>query len=186
MKKHAKHAKHAATILLLALLLWATAASAGGGATSVKTIGLVAHDALKAELLDWVGENAEKLARHKLVCTGTTGRLIGELFAADFPALSPDITAFKSGPLGGDMQIGAAIANGALDILVFFVDPMTIQAHDTDIKALLRICNVYNVVLATNRSTADFIVSSPLFEEPYDARSRDYGYYIQRDTPVTK
>ncbi|MDL2263596.1 methylglyoxal synthase [Synergistaceae bacterium OttesenSCG-928-I11] len=170
-------------LALLLLFLWAGASAASEG--GVKKIGLVAHDALKGEMLEWVMENAETLAPHSLVCTGTTGRLIGELFEANFPALSPDIRIMKSGPLGGDMQIGALIADGGLDVLVFFVDPMSMQPHDADIRALLRICNVYNTVLATNRSTADFVVSSPLFGR-YDARSRDYGYYTGRETPVEK
>lgn len=149
----------------------ANSSEGGNGASSdvtlssktAKHIGLVAHDALKGEMLAWVRENADQLARHRLICTGTTGRLIGEMFEADFPALSPDITAMKSGPLGGDMQIGAMIADGGVDILVFFVDPMSAQPHDADIRALLRVANLYNIGLATNRATADLIIRSPLF-----------------------
>ena len=146
-----------------------------------KNLGLVAHDAKKGDMLDWVRYNAHKLAHHRMTCTGTTGRLIAEMFAAEFPGLSPEITILKSGPLGGDQQMGALIAEGRLDVLVFFTDPMTTQPHDVDVKALVRLCSVYNTVLACNKSTADFVVSSPLFDEPYSGLVHDYTGYLMRE-----
>ena len=146
-----------------------------------KNLGLVAHDAKKGEMLDWVRYNAHKLARHRLACTGTTGRLIAEMFAAEFPGLSPEITILKSGPLGGDQQMGARIAEGSLDILIFITDPMTTQPHDVDVKALVRLCSVYNIVLACTRATADFIISSPLFDEEYHPTRPEYTSYLNRE-----
>ena len=146
-----------------------------------KNLGLVAHDAKKGDMLDWVRYNAHKLTHHRMACTGTTGRLIAEMFATDFPGLSPEIMILKSGPLGGDQQMGALIAEGRLDVLVFFTDPMTTQPHDVDVKALVRLCSVYNTVLACNKSTADFVVSSPLFDEPYRGLVHDYTGYLMRE-----
>ncbi|MDR1508272.1 MAG: methylglyoxal synthase [Synergistaceae bacterium] len=148
----------------------------------IKKIGLVAHDARKQDMLDWVRFNAVSLAPHKLICTGTTGRLILEMFEAEFPGLSPDLTRLKSGPLGGDQQMGALIADDKIDILIFLTDPMTTQPHDVDVKALVRLCAVYNTVLACNKSTADFIISSPLFEESYDPIDHDYSTYLARES----
>lgn len=147
----------------------------------IKTIGLVAHDARKGDLLDWMRYNMKRLASHKLICTGTSGRLIEKLFEEEFPEFSPDITRLKSGPLGGDQQMGALIAEGRVDVLIFLTDPMTTQPHDVDIKALVRLCTVYNTVIACNRSTADFVVSSPLFDEPYAPVIHDYTSYLQRE-----
>ena len=147
---------------------------------TAKTIGLVAHDARKQEMLDWVNRNAEALCPHKLVCTGTTGRLIAEMLRRDFPHLAPEITRLKSGPLGGDQQMGALIAEGNIDILIFLTDPMTTQPHDVDVKALVRLCTVYNVVLACTLATADFVVSSPYFSGDYAADAHDYSLYLQR------
>ncbi len=146
-----------------------------------KTIGLVAHDARKAELLDWVRKNATRLAAHDLVCTGTTGLRLRAMFEAEFPRLVYRIALLKSGPLGGDQQMGARIAEGKLDILVFFTDPMTPQPHDVDVKALVRLCTVYNTVMACNAATADFIISSPLFDAPYEPVRFDYREYLARD-----
>ena len=148
----------------------------------IKKIGLVAHDARKKDLLDWVKYNAESIVYHKLICTGTTGKLITEMFKKNFPHLSPDLTCFKSGPLGGDQQMGALIASGELDILIFLTDPMTTQPHDVDIKALVRLCSVYNIILACNRATADFVISSSLFSENYVRVMHDYSSYLKRDT----
>lgn len=148
---------------------------------NVKNIGLVAHDARKHDILDWVRFNAEKLAPHNMVCTGTTGQLIIEMFASEFPTLAPRITRLKSGPLGGDQQMGALIAEGKLDILIFMTDPMTTQPHDVDVKALVRLCTVYNTVIACNKSSADFIISSPLFDEPYEPVVHDYTGYLLRE-----
>lgn len=147
-----------------------------------KNIGLVAHDARKQEMLVWASRHAEALCQHNLVCTGTTGRLITEMLARDFPRLSPNITRLKSGPLGGDQQMGARIVEGKIDILFFLTDPMTTQPHDVDVKALVRLCTVYNIVLACTLSTADFVVSSPLFAARYKAEHHDYSAYLRRQT----
>lgn len=144
----------------------------------LKHIGLVAHDACKQEMTDWVEFNLHKLHPHKLYCTGTTGRLIEEMFERHGKPAT--VTRFKSGPLGGDQQMGALIAEERLDILFFFTDPMTMQPHDVDVKALLRISGIANIVIATNRSTADFVISSPLFDEAYQERKPDYDGYIKR------
>lgn len=145
---------------------------------AIKRIGLIAHDACKQDLTDWVEFNLEKLRPHKMYCTGTTGRLVQEMYERH--GKSVDITRFKSGPLGGDQQMGALIASDQLDILVFFTDPMTVQPHDVDVKALLRICGITNTVMATNRSTADFVISSPLFGGKYAEHRPDYDDYIKR------
>ena len=149
-----------------------------------KKIGLVSHDAKKSDMLDWVRFNAGSLARHKLICTGTTGQLVAELFKIEFPNLKPDLTRLNSGPLGGDQQMGALIADGELDILIFFTDPMTTQPHDVDVKALVRLCVVYNTVIACNKATADFVISSPLFKEHYAPVVHDYSTYLMRETVV--
>lgn len=147
---------------------------------ATKTIGLVAHDARKPEMLTWVRRNAEALCGHRFVCTGTTGGLIRDMLAKEFPHLSPGITRLKSGPLGGDQQMGARIAEGDIDILVFLTDPMTTQPHDVDVKALVRLCTVYNTVLACTLATADYIVASPLFSGEYTAQRHDYSEYLDR------
>lgn len=145
-----------------------------------KNIGLVAHDARKQEMLLWVKRHAETLCKHNLICTGTTGGLIKDMLTRDFPHLPVDITRMKSGPLGGDQQIGAKIVDGKIDILIFLTDPMTTQPHDVDVKALVRLCTVYNIVLACTVSTADFIISSPLFAVKYTPEHHDYSTYTQR------
>lgn len=127
-----------------------------------KRIALIAHDNMKTGLLDWCMHYREQLAEHELCGTGTTSRLIRE--KTGLPVKS-----FLSGPLGGDQQIGAAIAEGKIDVVIFFSDPLTAQPHDPDVKALLRIAQVYDIPIALNRSTADFFVTSPYF-------SRDYEY----------
>ncbi len=140
-----------------------------------KNIGLVAHDARKKDLTDWVRRNEAKLAPHQLHATGTTGSLLMRAC----PSLR--ISCLKSGPLGGDQQLGALIAEGNLDVLFFFIDPMTNQPHDVDVKALTRLSTVYNVVLAMTRSTADFVIESPLFaSEDYKRVKFDYDGYIHR------
>ncbi len=133
-----------------------------------KRIGLVAHDYRKRDLLDWAEYNKEILKKHELFGTGTTGGLISE-------KLGLPVYRFMSGPLGGDQQLGAAIAQGALDILIFFWDPLQAQPHDVDVKALLRIAIVYNIPLACSRSSADFLISSELMNEPYERYLVDYG-----------
>jgi methylglyoxal synthase len=126
-----------------------------------KKIALVAHDHRKRDLLEWARFNRETLARHTLFGTGTTGRLLAG-------TLELDVHALLSGSLGGDQQIGAMIAEGGLDLLVFFWDPLAPLPHDPDVKALLRIAVLYNVPTACNRATADFLVSSVLLREPYE------------------
>lgn len=149
-----------------------------------KTIALVAHDNRKRDLVEWVEWNWAKLLKHKLICTGTTGRLVEEVLTKMKRKEADDhlqLTRLKSGPLGGDQQLGALIAEGKIDILIFFWDPMQAQPHDVDVKALLRIATVYNIPTATNRSTADFLISSPLIEQEYNPKLKDYSQYINRD-----
>lgn len=148
----------------------------------IRTIALVAHDNRKRDLIEWVRFNRGTLEQYRLICTGTTGRLVQE--ALETPEQSqakPDITRLKSGPLGGDQQLGALIAEGEIDMIVFFWDPMQQQPHDVDVKALLRISNLYNIPTACNRSTADFLISSPLFTEDYDRTVTDYSDYLNRE-----
>jgi methylglyoxal synthase len=130
-----------------------------------KHIALIAHDNLKADLLDWARYNRGTLAKHELHATGTTGTLLAE-------ELGLDVQLFLSGPLGGDQQIGAAIAEGRIDFVIFFWDPLEPHPHDVDVKALLRIAVVYNVPIACNRATADFILSSPLLAADYNPDPR--------------
>jgi methylglyoxal synthase len=125
-----------------------------------KRIALIAHDGKKKELLDWAMKNKHNLAEHDLCGTGTTGGLIAE-------ATGLDVKRYKSGPLGGDQQIGALIATGNLDIMIFFWDPMTAQPHDVDVKALLRMSVLYDVAVACNIASADYLISSPLFHGSY-------------------
>ena len=122
-----------------------------------KRIALVAHDGKKGDLLEWAEHNRDLLAGHTLYATGTTGRLLGE--ALDLP-----VTRFQSGPLGGDQQIGSRIAEGDIDLLVFFWDPLASQPHESDVKALVRIAVLWNIPIACNRASADFIISSPLMD----------------------
>ncbi len=125
-----------------------------------RRIVLVAHDNRKEELVDWARFNRGTLEQHELFGTGTTGAMIAK--ELDLP-----VSTFLSGPLGGDQQIGAAIAESRLDLVVFFWDPLEPQPHDVDVKALLRIAVVYNVPIACNRATADFVLSSPLMTKEY-------------------
>ena len=121
-------------------------------------IALVAHDNKKADLIEWAQFNRGSLSRHDLVATGTTGLLLHE-------KVGLDVKRMQSGPLGGDMQIGALITEGDIDLLIFFWDPLEPQPHDPDVRALLRIAVVYNTPTACNRATADFLISSPMFLE---------------------
>jgi len=140
-----------------------------------KRIALIAHDNMKDDLLDWVREKREALVRHILYATGTTGGLLAE-------ALNIEIHRMQSGPLGGDLQIGARIAEGEIDLLVFFWDPLESQPHDPDIRALLRLAVVWNIPVATNRASADFIFSSPYMESDYSRSMTDYEAYRNRLT----
>jgi len=149
-----------------------------------KRIALVAHDLRKRDLIEWVEWNFEILSKHKLICTGTTGRLVEEAILSKldgimFPPSS--ILKLRSGPLGGDQQLGAMIAENQIDILIFFWDPMAAQPHDVDVKALLRIAVLYNIPVASTRSTADFIISSELFNKEYHQALKDYSTYIARN-----
>jgi methylglyoxal synthase len=150
-----------------------------------KAIALVAHDNRKRDMIEWVSWNHAILAEHRLICTGTTGRLVEEALARNAAealgtAPVPPIQKLKSGPLGGDQQLGALIAEGKIDMMIFLWDPMEPQPHDVDVKALLRIAVVYNIPMACNRSTADFLISSPLMTHAYEPALTDYSAYIGR------
>ncbi len=148
-----------------------------------KNIALVAHDNCKKDLVEWVNWNWKVLLDHRLVCTGTTGRLVEETLSARTRGTEQrahSITRLKSGPFGGDQQLGAMIAEGKIDVLIFFWDPMEPQPHDVDVKALLRISVLYNIPAACNRSTADFLISSQLMEASYEPIRRDYAGYLGR------
>jgi methylglyoxal synthase len=154
--------------------------------TKEKSIALVAHDNRKKDLIEWVEWNYEVLSGHNLICTGTTGTMIEKVLfnrsEKENSAKKPrSITKLKSGPLGGDQQLGALITEGKVDILIFFWDPMEPHPHDVDVKALLRISVVYNIPIACNRSSADFIISSPLISENYTPKLKDYSEYLKRD-----
>jgi len=132
---------------------------------SRKRIALIAHDNCKADLVDWVRYNRGTLTAHALCATGTTGGILSA-------ELALDVERFSSGPLGGDQQVGAAIVEGRIDLVVFFWDPLEPHPHDVDVKALLRIAVVYNIPIACNRSSADFMLSSPLLGLPYQPMRR--------------
>ncbi len=133
-----------------------------------KNIALIAHDNKKDDLINWVKENKEILSKHFLCGTGTTSKRISE--STELP-----VKAFKSGPLGGDQQIGARNVEGKIDMVIFFWDPLEAQPHDPDIKALLRIAVLYDIPIATNKSSADYILSSPLMDEEYTREIVDYS-----------
>ncbi len=135
----------------------------------IRKIALVAHDARKQELVSWVRFNAGSLKDCTLFCTGTTGRLVEEALSEVLGENKPQMEKLLSGPLGGDAQIGALIAEGKVDMLVFFCDNLIMQGHQNDVMSLVRLASLYNIPFATNRSTADFIISSPLYrDETYE------------------
>ncbi len=149
----------------------------------IKRIAMIAHDHRKQDLIEWVEWNWEILQHHHITCTGTTGRLVEKALHSNIKPGSgkkPVIKKLKSGPLGGDQQMGALIAEGKIDIIIFLWDPMHAQPHDVDVKALLRIAVLYNIPTACNRSTADFMISSELFNHPYKPQLKDYQDYIDR------
>lgn len=153
-----------------------------------KMLGLVAHDYMKRDLAEWVDWNCKMLSLHHLVCTGTTGKMVEQTLRdhkeeGEYDELKPDlhITLLKSGPLGGDQQLGSLIADGRINALIFFWDPMSAQPHDVDVKALLRLATLYNIPTAINRASADFLISSPLFEDAaYKPVVKDYKAYVER------
>ncbi|TRO48114.1 methylglyoxal synthase [Candidatus Bathyarchaeota archaeon] len=138
-----------------------------------KNIALVAHDNMKASLLDWVRFNKNTLLEHRLYATGTTGKLLEE-------ELNKKIIIFESGHLGGDQQVGSRISEGKIDFLIFFWDPLEAQSHDPDVKALLRMAVVWNIPTACNRASADFLISSPLMNKEYSRLLPDYDSYRRR------
>lgn len=138
-----------------------------------KKIALVAHDHKKADLMEWALHNQAALAKHELFATGTTGRLLEE-------ALDRPVKKLLSGPLGGDQQVGAMIANGEIDMMFFFWDPMEAQPHDSDVRALLRLCVAWNIPMACDRATADFIMTSPFMHGEYESALPNYDGYLNR------
>jgi len=138
-----------------------------------RRIALIAHDNKKADLAAWARFNRALLAQHELCATGTTGQLLGT-------ELGLPVTCLRSGPLGGDQQIGARIAEGEVDILIFFWDPLEPHPHDPDVKALLRLAVAWNIPVACNRASADFMISSPLFARRYDRMQPDFDDYTTR------
>jgi methylglyoxal synthase len=141
-----------------------------------KKIALVAHDNKKRDLVEWAKFNRDLLAHHRVFATGTTGTLLERELG--FPIIK-----LQSGPLGGDQQIGAKIVDNEIDFLIFFWDPLEQQAHDPDVKALLRMAVVWNIPIACDRATADFVISSPLMDKTYDRLVPDYDVYRNRKVP---
>ncbi len=154
---------------------------------SSKRVALVAHDNRKKDLVEWVEWNWKVLLSHTLICTGTTGKLVEDAISKKLEkgqTLKHPVIKLKSGPFGGDQQLGAMIAEEKIDVLIFFWDPMQPHPHDVDVKALLRISVLYNIPTACNRSTADFMVSSHLMSERYTQKLTDYSQYIERSLPT--
>lgn len=140
-----------------------------------KRIALVAHDHKKQAMVSWAQMNKEKLQTHALYATGTTGKILEK-------ALNMKVEKLKSGPLGGDQQIGALIADQEIDILFFFWDPLEPQPHDPDVKALLRLAVVWNIPVASNIASADYLINSPLFDGGYNREIPDFTDYLKRPT----
>ena len=138
-----------------------------------KKIALIAHDNKKRDLIEWAIHNKIELAKHSLVATGTTGKLVEV-------ALDQPVVKLLSGPLGGDQQIGAMIATGDIDVVFFFFDPMEAQPHDSDVKALLRLAVAWNLPMACDRTTADFLMTSRFMQEEYEYELPNYTHYLSR------
>ena len=151
-----------------------------------KTIALVAHDNRKLDIIEWVEFNHTILQKYHLVCTGTTGNLILQALRRKLgkAADTINLSLLRSGPLGGDQQLGAMIAEGKIDMLIFLWDPMQPQPHVVDVKALLRISSLYNIPSACNRSTADYLISSPLFDSDYLPAVKDFSSYLSRSVDL--
>ncbi len=141
-----------------------------------KNVALIAHDHCKKTLIQWAEQHKAVLMKHKLYATGTTGNLIHN-------EMGMSVETMLSGPLGGDQQVGALISQGKIDVLFFFWDPLNAVPHDPDVKALLRLATVWNIPVATNQATADFIICSPLFNQDFDIQVPDYQHYLQQRLP---
>jgi len=141
-----------------------------------KTIALVAHDNKKFLLIEWLKKNLDKMKGHQFYATGTTGKTI-------INEIGLEVKLLHSGPLGGDQQIGAKIAEGEIDMLIFFLDPLEAMPHDSDVKALIRLSSVWNIPVACNEATADFLISSPNFGNEYERTLPDFKSYKQRNIP---
>lgn len=150
-----------------------------------KTIALVAHDNRKQDLVEWISWNYDTVLNYNLVSTGTTGKVVEEELTRKIMEednnFEINITKLKSGPLGGDQQLGSLIVDGKIDLFIFFWDPMQPHPHDVDVKALLRIAVLYNIPMACNRSTADYMISSSLMDKNYQRVVKDYSSYINRE-----
>lgn len=142
----------------------------------LKGIALVAHDNKKYDLIQWVKKHQAELSNHNLYGSGTTGRYVEA-------ETGIQITKLNSGPLGGDQQIGAKISEGEIDVLIFFWDPLQAQPHDSDVKALIRIAAVYNIPVACNESSADFLITSPYFTGEYEKKMDDFSSHMNRSIP---
>jgi methylglyoxal synthase len=155
----------------------------------IKNIALVAHDNRKKDLMEWIEWNYTSMLEHRLICTGTTGKMVEQILRRKQEQTGKkevhlNITKLKSGPLGGDQQMGAMIAEGKVDVIIFLWDPMQPQPHDVDVKALLRIAVLYNIPTACNRATADFLISSSLIGQEYAPVTKNYEAYIERDLDI--
>ena len=148
-----------------------------------KSVALVAHDNMKRDLAEWVDWNWEVLLKHHLICTGTPGKMVERTLrdrrGKEFDEEAVDIVLLKSGPLGGDQQMGSLIADGKIDFLIFFWDPLSAHPHDPDVKALLRIAVLYDIPVANNQASADFMLSSPMMNEEYDHNVLDFSARIK-------
>lgn len=153
----------------------------------LNTIALVAHDSRKKELLEWAEYNKKMLSEYNLVATGTTGKILGDMPFEHQNYTGLKVTKLLSGPLGGDQQIGAMIAEGKIDMLIFFCDNLAVQGHQNDVSALSRLASLYNIPFATNRTTADLILTSTLLNnDEYAVKTPNFSAYINRDAMKQK